>query len=194
MTNSRRHVSVMNRDALPSAFPTHIQTPEFWEQLGRVVGTFGALEEVMGKAIFALTGSMPIDIDTEGQSLTAWQDVLERALTDPLNPLIDTFGRALRDHRDVSLENPEDLLDALHRVAELRNVLCHGSWQAPDEHGRSKPLFVDRKLRVFDTPVDVEFLQRTQRQTRELICEVIDTVTRAGLQFPGSDGPGMRLW
>jgi len=40
-----------------SLFPTHHQSAEFWESLGRAVATFSFLEEVLGKAIFALTAT-----------------------------------------------------------------------------------------------------------------------------------------
>ena len=32
-------------------------SPQFWEQLGRTVATYGFLEEVLGKAIFAFTAT-----------------------------------------------------------------------------------------------------------------------------------------
>ncbi|MCI0466534.1 MAG: hypothetical protein L0Y57_05950, partial [Beijerinckiaceae bacterium] len=41
-------------DKLPAQFPTHLHPPAFWEALGRVVATFGFLEETLGKAIFPL--------------------------------------------------------------------------------------------------------------------------------------------
>jgi hypothetical protein len=93
-----------------------------------------------------------------------------------------------------TIENLDELLDALRTASKLRNVLCHGSWQSPDELGRSKPLFVDKQLRVFNTAVDVPFLRQTQRHVAELLCEVMSVVTHMGLQFPGTDGPGKPVW
>ena len=46
-------------EALPNMFPTHKHEPKFWESLGRVVATFGFLEEILGKALFALTATKP---------------------------------------------------------------------------------------------------------------------------------------
>jgi len=45
---------VVNRDALPKMYPTHRHEPIFWENLGRVVATFGFLEETLAKAILHL--------------------------------------------------------------------------------------------------------------------------------------------
>lgn len=42
-------VVVVDVDALPGRFPTHLHEPAFWESLGRAVATFGFLEEILGK-------------------------------------------------------------------------------------------------------------------------------------------------
>lgn len=189
MTDLDSHRAVVDRSQLPDDFPTTLLPPAFWEQLGRVVGTFGALEEVLGKAIFVLTGTRRYEDSEAQQAVKAWKKTLEHALKDPLGPLIDSFGRAVRHHPEASIENIDELLIELREASKLRNALCHGSWQPPDELGRSKPLFVDKDLRVFDTAVDVSFLKQTQRDAAELMCEVINTVTSMGIQFPGFDGP-----
>lgn len=194
MTNSGAGRAVVDKSRLPDAFPTHLLAASFWEQLGRVVGTFGALEEVLGKAIFALTGTRRYDEMEVSQALEVWGKTLEHALKDPLGPLINSFGKAVREHPEATLQNLDDLLFALREASKLRNALCHGSWQSPDELGGSKPLFVDMHLNVLDTAVDVPFLQRTQRHAAELACEVISTVTHMGIQFPGCDGPGRPVW
>jgi hypothetical protein len=194
MTDINMGRAVIDKDRLPEAFPTHHLSAAFWEQLGRVVGTFAALEEVLGKAVFALTGTRLVEESEAEQALSAWQSTLEHALKDTLIPLVDSFGRAAREHPDATIENLDDLLDALRAASKLRNVLCHGSWQSPDELGRSKPLFVDKQLRAFDTAVDVPFLEQTQEHVAELLCEVIGVVTHMGLQFPGTDGPGKPVW
>lgn len=49
--------SIIDRDNLPGMFPTHRHEPEFWEHLGRAIASFGFLEEVLGKAIFAFTAT-----------------------------------------------------------------------------------------------------------------------------------------
>ena len=190
MTEVEISRSVVDKASIPELFPTHLLGASFWENLGRVVGTFGALEEILGKAIFVLTGTRRVEESSAESALKKWSDTLEHALKDPLGPLIESFGESVREHPEATLENLDDLLRDLREASRMRNALCHGSWQSPDEHGRSKPLFVDKQLRVFDTSVGVPFLQQVQRHAAELICEVISTVTHMGYQFPGSDGPG----
>lgn len=58
---SKKQSFVVALDFLPPLFPIHLHSAEFWEQLGRTVATFWHLEEVLGKAIFALTATVPYD-------------------------------------------------------------------------------------------------------------------------------------
>jgi hypothetical protein len=167
-----------------------MHAPEFWEALGRVVGTFGFLEETLGRAIFALTATREYPAEELDAAFEAWLPTLKRALSDPLGGLIDSFGRAARDHGKTPGPYIDELLADLRRAATYRNVLCHGSWRAPDVSGRSLPLFVTKNGEAFATPVDREFLEQTQQHTVELVCAVINTVTHTGWQFPGTLGPG----
>lgn len=186
--------SVVSVDNLPVSFPTQSHSQEFWEALGRVVGTFGFLEEVLGKAIFAFTGMRVVPPDQVEPELQKWYATLERALSDPLGNLIDSYGKAVRSHGGATITNLDELECALREAAVVRNVLCHASWRHPDADGRSLPFYVSRKNEVFQTSVDVAYLNQIQRHVAELACAVINTVTHMGWQFPGSNGPGFPIW
>lgn len=180
----------IDRAALPADFPTRHHKDRFWEALGRTVATFGFLEQVLGKAIFAFTGTREYPNDEIDAAFEAWLPTLERALSDPLMGLIEKYGAELKKHPGATISNRTEMIEDLKAAAALRNVLCHGSWRAPDAEGRSVPLYVTRAGDVFDTAVDIEFLDQTRAHTIELICAVMDTVTHMGWQFPGSAGPG----
>jgi hypothetical protein len=47
---------------------------------------------------------------------------------------------------------------------------------------------------VWDTSIDIAYLQQIQRAVAELACEVVTTVTHMGWQFPGSRGPGKTVF
>ena len=174
----------------PPLFPTHRHHPVFWEKLGRAIATFGFLEEVLGRAIFAFTATTPYNENEIQAAFERWLPTLEKALIDQLGSLIDAYGKAARSNSAATVENLDELLDELRKASVIRNVLCHGSWRSPDDRGRSLPLFVNRKKEVFDTPIDVAYLEQTQQAVVELARAVFDTVTRNGWQFPGSKGPG----
>ena len=154
------------------------------------MAAFGFLEETLGKAIFALTGTRDYAEEEIAEAIAAWRGQLEKALSDPLGGLIDRFAKALREHGKVALTNPEDLVEDLRAAARVRNILCHGSWGVPDAAGKSLPFFVTSKMQVFDTPIDIAWLAQTRAHVVELICEVVNTITHLGWRFPGSLGPG----
>ncbi|NEN93961.1 MAG: hypothetical protein F6K48_35815 [Okeania sp. SIO3H1] len=183
----------MDKNRLPNCLPTHNHAAVFWEELGRTVATFGFLEEVLGKAIFAFTGTRPYSEDEVLQAYEAWLPKLERALSDPLGSLIDVFEKSVKEHPKATISNLGDLTKDLRDASRIRNVLCHGSWGPPDASGASIPFFVNRQKKKFATPVDLAFLRQTQSATAELTCEVINTVTHMGWQFPGGAGPGRSI-
>jgi hypothetical protein len=185
---------VVNIQELPTDFPTHRHSPEFWEALGRTVATFGFLEETLEKAIFSFTATRSIPPNEIEAEFAKWLPTLERALSDPLGGLIDSYDKAVRANSSATITNLDDLLDHLRKASAMRNVLCHGSWRAPDKDARSVPLFVNQKREVFQTSIDVAYLKQIQRHVAELVCVVVSTVTDMGWQFPGSTGPGLPIW
>lgn len=185
---------VVDYRGVTEQFPTHRHEPEFWEALGRCVGTFGFLEEILGKAIFAFTATRPYSEGEIEQAYLAWLPQLERALTDQLGGLICNFEKAVRNHPMATISNLDELVDALRKASTLRNVICHGSWGAPDSNGATVPLFVSREKEVFETAIDRHFLVQLQEHVAELTSAVINTVTHMGWQFPGSNGPGKVVW
>jgi hypothetical protein len=189
--NNRFIVDIEN---LPASFPTHRHSSAFWEALGRTVATFGFLEEVLGKAIFAFTGTTRYPESEAEAAFDKWLPTLERALFDQLGGLIDVYGKAVRGNSEATVTNLDDLLGELRKASVIRNVLCHGSWGKPDANGKSLPLFVNRQKMVWDAPIDIAFLQQTQKAVAELACEVMNTVTHMGWRFPGSRGPGKPIF
>jgi hypothetical protein len=181
---------VVDVDNLPPLFPTHRHSPTFWEALGRAIATFGFLEEVLGKAIFAFTATTQYQENEIDDAYRNWLPTLEKALIDPLGGLINAYGKAVRDNSAATIENLDDLLSQLRAAATIRNVLCHGSWRTPDPNGSSLPLFVNKQKLVWDTSIDVGYLEQAQRAVAELACAVITTVTHMGWRFPGALGPG----
>jgi len=184
---------VINRARLPARYPTHAHDPAFWEALGRAVATFGFLEEMLLRAIFALTVTTPYDESEMELAYAAWASRMTHSLSETLRPLIKNYEKAIREHPDIR-EGLDDLLSDLRDACKIRNAICHGSWRVPDSMGRSIPFYVNWQGEVFNTPVDRAFLETLQKATADLACAVINTVTEMGWQFPGSAGPGRMVW
>ena len=196
MPEKERHGGhIIAREKLPVDYPTHAHSAQFWEELGRTVAVFGFLEEMLGKAIFALTGMNEFDPEADPDAAFGeWIKMLEKALTDQLGGLILTYERALAENEKTKGEDCAGLIKELKEAKDIRNVLCHGSWGKPDDEGRTVPKFVNRKLAPFDTQIDIEFLRTTRKAVVGLTCDVCDSVTSLGFQFPGSKSPGQVLW
>ncbi len=187
--------SVVNLEELPETFPTHLHAPEFWEELGRSVATFGFLEDTLKRAILAITGTTEIPLDKKPEeAVREWHELLEKMTSDTLGPLINKFEIAVKANAKSTISNLDELIHDLREASKHRNVICHGSWGAPDKMGRSKPFFISNKKLIFDTPVDVAFLRQLQKHAAHLAASVINTVTSMGVQFPGSKSPGKPIW
>jgi hypothetical protein len=182
--------SVVNLSMLAENYPTNYHSNEFWEWIGRSVATFGFLEEVLAKAIFALTATVEYKENEIADALAAWLPKLEKTLYETLGYLINEYEKAAKSNQKFACQNFEELIEHLRKASELRNVICHGSWRPPDTSGSSIPLFVNRKMMVFESRVDVQYLKGLQRHVAELALNVVNTVTVIGVQFPGSNGPG----
>lgn len=177
---------VVKFDGLPEVYPTHLHQAEFWEWLGRVVGTFGFLENTLARAIFAFSGTREYAEEDVQSAFEAWVPKLEKSLSDTLHPLIRAYEKEVLSHQHAKPENFDALIRDLKDAAELRNVLCHGSWSVPNAEGASVPFFMRSKDKmIFDSPVDVAYLKQTQKGTMELVAAVINTVTVMGYRFPG---------
>jgi uncharacterized protein YutE (UPF0331/DUF86 family) len=193
-----RRLSI-DRGTLPALFPTHTHSKLFWERLGRTIATCGFLEEVLRKAIFLFTATRRYSADEIEGAYEAWLPILERALTAPLSNLAESYGKAVRENQDSTIKNVEELVGKLKKAATIRNILCHGSWRIPDAEGRSLPSFNKRNkaldyIEVCETKFDTQSLRKVQDEVLGLACDVIDTVTQMGWQFPGGGGPGETVW
>ncbi|MHB0925187.1 MAG: hypothetical protein ACYC1F_01610 [Gallionellaceae bacterium] len=187
--------SIIDKNKLPTLFPTHLHSAQFWEHLGRTVATFGFLEEVLGKAIFAFTATRSYSSEEEAEAAyEEWLPKLERALTDQLWNLAESYEKVARENPDLTTENVDELVKDIKAATKIRNVLCHGSWRVPDNNGKSLPLFINKQNEIFETQIDIAFLQQVQLHVAELACAIVNSVTHMGWQFPGGGGPGKTMW
>lgn len=113
MTTENQKSYVINEDELPDLYPTHVHDAEFWESLGRSVAAFGFLEEILAKAIYALTGTREVNEQDAEDELNKWMAKLERSLSDQLGGLIDTYGKAAREHPSLKIDNIDELVEDL---------------------------------------------------------------------------------
>lgn len=177
---------VVNRDALEPDFPTHHRDPLFWEELGRLIATFGFLEWVLGRAIYVLTATRTVDEVAAPLALEKWEQQLKVALTGTLKELTELYDSVAKSNRKFCYDGHSDLVAELNKISTLRNALCHGAWGPPDELGDSPLFFVNKQMEKFDTKISAPFLKQTRLHVREVAIDIINVVTSRGYTFPGA--------
>lgn len=178
------------RDKLHEHYPTHRHTSEFWEELGRTIATFGFLEEMLKKATYAFASITPCSEEEYESKNMEFEKQLVRIVSGSLSKLIDEYDKTVRKHPDANTDNLDDLIKYLRKGTEFRNMLCHSSWGPPNENGASVPFFVNSRNEKFNSPIDVEFLRKIRLCVVELICDVRDSITLMGWNFPGGHDMG----
>jgi hypothetical protein len=194
MQKSEDKIYFVDQSSLPHNYPTHHHEDIFWEELGRTVATFGFLEGVLTRAIFSLTSTIKHNEDGWEEAFDKWVPKIERSLSDQLFELIKTYSDAVKSNPEANKVDLQDFLETLREAARVRNVLCHGSWNKPNEAGASVPFYVTRKGKKFETPIDIAFLQQTREHVVDLSSTVMNSVTQLGWQFPGTGGPGKVIY
>lgn len=168
----------VDTESLPDKFPTHRYSSEFCEALGRVVMTFGYLEERLFQVcrVLMIRGRCKAGRDIEqvkneiDQELRSWE-------ADPLGKLIEHYQLVCKQISGVSTVRTEKVVAYCKNIRPYRNALCHASWGLPDTEGRFHPKYVDKLRGRFDAAIDVGWLNQMQRHTAEVIAEVESTWT-----------------
>jgi hypothetical protein len=175
-------------------FPTQTHDAMFWEQLGRTIATYGFLERVLGQAIFAFVATQTCSVSELETLKKQWNEDLPRALYETLGKLADIYSEKVSKHEASGVPDVDVLVQKIKAAAKMRNLLCHASWAPPDAGGKSLPFFVNRRIEVNETKIDVTYLRQVQDEVACLAYDVIDSVTQMGYQFPGGGGPGEPVW
>lgn len=194
---------IVDRNNLPKNFPTHRQAPEFWETLGRTVGTFSFLEDILKKAIFALELTRKYSSEEDFKNAyEKWKGNIEATMADTLYKLAVSYHKLTQTHQEFQSDSEKinELVESLKKASQIRNVLCHGTWGIPDSNGKSLPSFTRRdpkgskEIEIFETQVDINFLEQVRKHVSNLICDVIDSITSKGWKFPGWNNPGKPIF
>lgn len=184
---------IIDQDRLPLAWPTHRHSEAFWSALGRAVASFGFLEWTLRRAIFALTGDHPApseEVELQ-QAMTEWSDRLTKVTTSTLVTLAKAFETAAQAHGRADVAYVSELVRDIKEAAHVRNAICHASWN-PITADSAQPMYIAavvggvKEPSVFETSVDVAWLDQVQRHAAALACSTMDVVTTLGLAFPGT--------
>lgn len=175
----------VDKKSLDSLYPTHMQSPEFWEWLGRAIATCSYLESVLKTAIFVFSSQQPVIENKSGQEAEQWKKFLSSTRTSQLSRLVSKYEKLVCDTPNGRMENFDKLIKDLKEVGVIRNLLCHATWLPHASGNSSLPGYVDRRKGVCEQNIDIDFLRQTQKAVLDIAIAVINSVTRMGWEFPG---------
>ena len=172
---------------LSDAWSTYQVSPEFLQELGMVISTYGFLERILEKAIAALA---PQD--------DQWLDKVLKAVSDPLGSLINEYEKQLKPDgewdTELSIEiNLPEFIKSLRDALLIRNMLCHSYWIPGKTEGKLKPVFANRNREVVISEYSSADLRQITHCVQEMIRLCMNTVALKGIQFPGTDLPGEKV-
>ena len=189
----------IDRDRLPSDWPTNRCPPEFWEDLGRTLAKFGFLEDCLKRAHLAITATRKYDsVEAAQAAFDAWERDLVRSMDETLGHLANRVIEALKADQRYSVVEVSTIGEDLECISNWRNALCHGAWTDYDVHtGRATLRYWPRGRWDEDEKserlISRDDLAKIGRTTVDLTVHIVNAVTRQGIQFPGTTSPGKEV-
>lgn len=157
---------------------THFTLPaDFAAGLGQCVASFGWLEEIIKRAIYALDRARLAD-DLTPEELQAWLTRMGSLADDSLGTLIEQLDAAMRRH--PGLRDRNRITDRLGEIRLYRNLLCHASWRPTERKTHWHPAFVSARGEVQPVPMALEDLERIRAQTVETGGRVLRVMRATG--------------
>ncbi|MBV0893178.1 hypothetical protein KTN05_15290 [Paracoccus sp. Z118] len=117
-------------------------------ELGRTIASFGHLEDMLKRAIFALERDR-LSGEILEPEFRAWLRRMRDVAVDSLGNLIERFDTALRRANRAEAA----LIAQLNSVKDWRNILCHAAWQ-PAPAGGWAPVFASTRGQAFEGTID----------------------------------------
>ena len=157
---------------------THYTLPaDFAAALGQCVASFGWLEEIIKRAIYALDRARLAD-DLTPEELQAWLTRIGGIADDSMGTLIEQLDAAMRRH--PGLRDRNQITDRLGEIRLHRNLLCHASWRPTADGTHWHPAFVSSKGEVQAEALALEDLERIRGQTVEVGTRVLRVMRASG--------------
>ena len=143
-------------DGAPAVW--HPLPPALAAELGWTIASFGHVEDMLKRAIFAMDRRrLPSAI---GESdFRAWLRRMDHVAADSLGTLIERMERTLARE---NIADP-DLLGQLDEIKTWRNLLCHAAWQPVA--GGWQPRFANTQGEIFEQTMDASDLAAIRAMT-----------------------------
>ena len=150
-------------------------------ELGLTIASFGHLEDMLKRAIFALDRDR-LSGAIRPHEFREWLRRMDHVAADSLGTLIDRLDRTLWRER----RGDRNLTADLEEIKAWRNLLSHAVWR-PAEGGGWQPVFANTRGELYDGTLDIADLNAIRDMT-------LDAARRVGRIIHSLDdhgnGPG----
>lgn len=154
-------------------------SPAVWHELpaalaaeiGWTIASFGHLEDMLKRAIFAMDRHRLPDAIRE-TDFRAWLRRMDHVAADSLGTLIERLDRTLAREGLADA----DLIGQLDEVKSWRNLLCHAAWEPSDSGWQ--PRFSNTKGEVFEGLLDAADIAAIREMTLDAARRVLRILRR----------------
>ena len=168
--------AVARIDGDPSVW--HPLPPDLAAELGWTVASFGHLEDMLKRAIFALDRDRLAGGIRE-RDFRDWLRRMDHVAADSLGTLIERLDRVLG--RSPHPAPQRDLIAQMEEIKDWRNLLCHAVWRPAA--GGWQPVFANTRGELYEGTIDTADLAAIRAMT-------LDAARRAGRLIEGLDEGG----
>lgn len=175
----------------PANAPTARANAHFWEELGRVVATFGMLEDTLTRTFYVVSLKRRVEMKGElDEAEAAWRENLEKPLSDTLGQIRVRLENEWEQQNGDIPQHRRELLEELTALGRERNRLCHGAWvRFGDEDVHTVRFFPkDREMEGnHEQQVSMDDLRTVKQRAANCIGVLIHLVQNEyGVVFPGT--------
>ena len=140
-------------------------------EIGWTIASFGHLEDMLKRVIFALDRHRLPGAIRESE-YRGWLKRMDHVAADSMGTLIERLDQTLARE---GLADP-DLIGQLDEVKTWRNLLCHAAWQPGDEGW--EPRFANTKGEVFKGTLDAADVEAIREMTLDSARRVLRILRR----------------
>ena len=191
MTGNERGGEARGRWNVPPNWPTNRANAHFWEELGRLVATFGMLEDTLTRTFYVASLKRRIEMTRElGEAEATWRENLEKPLSDTLGEIRVRLENEWRREEGGMPQHREELLGELTALGRERNRLCHGAWVGFGDDDVNTVRFFPKNKEMegdHEQQVSMDDLRTMRERAAYCIAALIELVRNEyGVVFPGT--------
>lgn len=138
----------------------HVLPAPLAAELGWTIASFGHLEDMLKRAIFALDRDR-LSGGIRECDFRQWLRRMDHVAADSLGTLIERLERTMAREG----QSDRDLIGQLDEIKTWRNLLCHAAWREAADGAGWQPVFANTRGEIYDGTLDGDDLAAIRAMT-----------------------------